>query len=178
MSQYPLENYVQVQTEDELNTLKNIKKFLTNKLIQNQTTIESIQNQIILINELLQKEKKLKIEYKAKRIDYEEIRETDAETVRELEQKYTTIVGSTHQIEAKQKVAEEFSQDNAKLKAAKVELEKEIVALNREYTARHEQKEQYYEALRKIKNIYYQTQEAIECLERLEVKTADTASSS
>ncbi len=175
LSEFPLDRYVQVQTEEELNTLRNIKKFLTNKLTQNQQTIESIQNQIILINELLQKEKKLKVEYKAKRIDYEEIRETDAETVRELEQKYTTIVVSREQIEAKQRVAEELGQDNSRLKAAKAELERTIVALNREYVSRHEQKEQYSEALRRIRSIYYETREAVEAFERSELRPAEGA---
>lgn len=78
---------------EELNTLKNVKKFLTMKLNQTQLNLESLQKEIVVLNDLLQSEKKQNKELQEKYQNYEEIKESNKEIVKELNLKYVNIVG-------------------------------------------------------------------------------------
>ena len=85
------ESFKEDQSE-ELNTLKNVKKFLTMKLNQTQLNLESLQKEIVVLNDLLQSEKKQNKELQEKYQNYEEIKESNKEIVKELNLKYVNIV--------------------------------------------------------------------------------------
>jgi hypothetical protein len=81
---------------EEINTLRNVKKFLTLKLAQNQATLESMQHELVTANELLQKERRENRDIKEELSKMEEIRESNKEIVKEMNLKYANIVAASH----------------------------------------------------------------------------------
>ena len=77
---------------EEINTLRNVKKFLTQKLQQNQLTLDSMQKELVFANELLQQEKRENKTIKDRLMGLEEIRESNKEIVKEMNLKYANIV--------------------------------------------------------------------------------------
>jgi septal ring factor EnvC (AmiA/AmiB activator) len=90
-SQMAAESFKEDQSE-EINALRNVKKFLTLKLSQNQATLESMQKEIVVLNELLQNEKKEKRQLGEKLMGLEEIKESNKEVLKDLNLKYVNIV--------------------------------------------------------------------------------------
>ena len=90
-SQMTAESLKEDQSE-EINVLRNVKKFLTLKLSQNQATLESMQKEIVVLNEMLQNEKKEKRALNEKLMSMEEIKESNKEVLKDLNLKYTNIV--------------------------------------------------------------------------------------
>lgn len=93
--QFAVESMKEDQSE-EINTLRNVKKFLTLKLTQNQVTLESMQNELVTANELLQKERRENRDIKEELSKMEEIRESNKEIVKEMNLKYANIVAAPH----------------------------------------------------------------------------------
>lgn len=93
LHQYAVESLKEDQSE-EINTLRNVKKFLTLKLAQNQATLESMQHELVTANELLQKERRENRDIKEELSKMEEIRESNKEIVKEMNLKYANIVAA------------------------------------------------------------------------------------
>ena len=72
--------------------MRNVKKFLTIKLSQNQVTLESLQKEIVTLNDLLQREKKENLQLQEKLFNLEEAKESSKEVVKELYLKYANTV--------------------------------------------------------------------------------------
>lgn len=80
---------------EEINALRNVKKFLTIKLTQNQATLESMQKEIVMLNDMLQNEKKENRVLSEKLAGMEEIKESNKEVLKDLNLKYLNIVRSS-----------------------------------------------------------------------------------
>lgn len=154
--QFAVESMKEDQSE-EINTLRNVKKFLTLKLTQNQVTLESMQNELVTANELLQKERRENRDIKEELSKMEEIRESNKEIVKEMNLKYANIVAAPHQIKEKELNQSVLKRENDQLKVHKALLEKEKEDLKSEISKTNQQREHYYEILVKIKNSFYQT---------------------
>ncbi len=94
MTEMAAESMKEDQSE-EINALRNVKKFLTIKLSQNQVTLESMQKEIVTLNELLQDQKKDNRQLQDKLFTLEESRENNKELVKELNLKYAKIVNKS-----------------------------------------------------------------------------------
>ena len=76
----------------ELQTLRNVKAFLTQKLKQNEDTLKSIEKDMAMMNFELQKTLRAKVDIEGKYAQLESEREEYQENVKELNSRYKSIV--------------------------------------------------------------------------------------
>lgn len=77
---------------EEIQSLRNVKKFLTEKLDRSKVTLELMQKEMVVINDHLQQEKKQNRILSEKLACHEEVKESSKEVIRELNMKYVNIV--------------------------------------------------------------------------------------
>lgn len=77
---------------EEIETLKNVKKFLTQKLRQNEEILKSNQKDLVLLNQELQKERRKNLQLSEKYMEIETEREEHKDNVKELNLRYENVV--------------------------------------------------------------------------------------
>jgi chromosome segregation ATPase len=85
---------------EELETLRNVKGFLTQKLKQNEEILKSLQKDIVLLNQDLQKEKRTNLQITEKYMEMENERESYQENIKDLNIRYENVVGLEHDLDS------------------------------------------------------------------------------
>lgn len=136
---------------EEIETLKNVKKFLTQKLKQNEEILKSNQKDLVLLNQELQKERRKNLNLSEKYLEIETEREEHKDNIKELNLRYENILKDNEgQIK-------KLTQEIKKARMHKKLIAQEVIKQREEIKKISGERDRFRDALIKIKSSFYQT---------------------